>query len=169
MQQTTVKADRQTTSLLDFMFWSNVVVIVAILGLNAINLTRANTPQGALVSVAEPQLVLIVSFALILYLAYGCYTSLATKRRLSQVFVTLNEAGVSGVSLPRPTTSEPAEAFSVTYDSIVSVSIEEIAITKNHVAPALKIETAEKSYLVPAPERLKELVSAIAERMKTQA
>ena len=131
-----------------------------------LNLTRANTAQGALVSVAEPQLVLIVSLALILYLGYGCYTALATKKRFADVFVTLDEARVSGFSLPHPATGERGEAFSASYDDIVSISLVEVAVTKKHVAPALKIETEENSFVVPAPERVKELVNQIAERMK---
>ena len=161
----TVKADRQTTSLLDFTCWSNVAVILAIVVINIINLSRAKTAQGALVTAAAPELVMIVSFALVLYLGYGCYTALATKRRLSRVFVSLDEAGVSGVALPHPTTGEAGEAFSIPFAEIRSVSIEEIAITRKHMAPSLRLETDERAYHVPAPERLKELVREIADRM----
>lgn len=166
MQLITAKADRQTTSLFDFMFWSDVVVILAIVGLNIVNLSRANTEQGALVSVAEPQLVFIVSLALMMYLCYGCYTALATKKRFGNVFVTLNDAGVSGYSLPHPATGERGEVFSALYDDIVSVSLIEVAVSRKHIAPALKIETEENSFVVPAPEHVKELVNQIAERMK---
>lgn len=166
MQSITAKADKQTTSLFDFMFWSDVVVILAIVGLNIVNLSRANTAQGALVSVAEPQLVFIVSLALIMYLCYGCYTALATKKRFGNVFVTLDDAGVSGYSLPHPATGERGEAFTASYDDIVSVSLIEVAVSRKHIAPALKIETEENSFVVPAPERVKELVNQIAERMK---
>ena len=70
-----------------------------------------------------------------------------------------------GVSLPNPMSGIAGEAFTVFYEKIVSVSIEEVAITKKHVAPSLKLETDEQVYIVPAPERLKEAVQQIAERM----
>ena len=162
------KADRQATSLLDFMFWSDLVVILVIVGVNIANILRANSGQGALVTAAEPGLVLIVSFALVLYLGYGCFNALAIKSRLSRVFVSLNESGVSGFSLPNPTTGVPGEAFAVSYDQITSVCVEELAITKKHVAPSLRLETTEQSYHVPAPEHLKEIVQQIAERMTTK-
>ena len=56
-----VKADRNATSLLDFMFWSDLIVILVIVGVNIANILRANSGQGALVTAAEPELVLIVS------------------------------------------------------------------------------------------------------------
>lgn len=160
-----VKADRQVTSLLDFMFWSDLVVILAIVGLNIVNILRANGTQGAMITAAEPELVLIVSFALVLYLGYGCFNALSIKRRLGRVYASLDETGVSGVSLPNPMSGIAGEAFTVFYEKIVSVSIEEVAITKKHVAPSLKLETDEQVYIVPAPERLKEAVQQIAERM----
>ena len=163
-----VKADRQVTSLLDFMFWSDLVVILAIVGLNIVNILRANGTQGAMITAAEPELVLIVSFALVLYLVYGCFNALSIKRRLDRVYVSLDETGVSGVSLPNPMSGIAGEAFTVFYEKIVSVSIEEVAITKKHVAPSLKLETDEQVYIVPAPENQKEIVQQIAERMTTK-
>lgn len=160
-----VKADRNATSLLDFMFWSDLVVILVIVGINIANILRANSGQGALVTAAEPELVLIVSFALVLYLGYGCFNALAIKSRLSRVFVSLDDTGVSGLSLPNPTVGVPGEEFSLGYEAISSVSIVELAITKKHVAPSLRLETSEQSYHVPAPEHLKEIVQQIAERM----
>jgi hypothetical protein len=160
-----VKADRQVTSLLDFMFWSDLAVILAIVGLNIVNILRANGTQGAMITAAEPELVLIISFALVLYLGYGCFNALSIKRRLGRVYVSLDETGVSGVSLPNPMSGIAGEAFTVFYEKIVSVSIEEVAITKKHVAPSLKLETDEQVYIVPAPEHLKEIVQQIAERM----
>jgi hypothetical protein len=165
MQQMRVRADRQVTSLLDFTFWSDLVVILVIVGVNIVNILRANGGQGALVTAAEPELVLIVSFALVLYLGYGCVQALSIKSRMNRVFVSLDETGVSGLSLPNPTTGVPGEEFSISYDKITSVSVEEIAITKKHVAPSLKLEADEQSYHVPAPEHLKEIVQQIAERM----
>ena len=165
MQKVTATVDRQTTVLLDITFWSNAAVLLFIVVINVINLTRANLGQTALLTTASPQLVLIVSLAIVLYLGYNCFSVLSTKRRLSGVSVTIDEAGVSGLSMPNPTTSEKAEAFSALYAQIESVSISEIAITKKHMAPSLKIETAERAYYVPAPEKLKELVQMIADQM----
>ncbi len=165
MQKITAKVDRQATSLLDFTFWSNIVVLAFITGVNIVNFNRASTEQGALLAAASPNLVLIVSLALILYMGYGCYGALSTKNRLHRVVLAMDDAGVSGVSLPNPTKNEQGEAFSISFDQIYSVSIVDIAITKKHTAPSLKIESVECAYFVPAPEGLKEIVRLIAERM----
>ena len=163
------KADRQVTSLLDFMFWSDLVVILAIVVLNIVNILRASSGQDAMITAAEPELVLIVSFALVLYLGYGCFNALSIKRRLGRIYVSLDETGISGVSLPNPMSGIAGEAFTVSYEKIVSVSIEEVAITKKHVAPSLRLEADEQVYIVPAPERLKEIVQRIAERMTVKS
>ena len=165
MNKITAKVDRQTTILLDFMFWSNALVLAFIVVINAINLARVNMGQKALLTTASPQLVLLVSFAIILYLGFNCFNALAIKRRLVGVSVSLDESGVSGFSLPSPTTNEKAEPFAVPFSQIETVSITEVAITKKHMAPSLKIETAERAYYVPAPEGLKELVRTIADQM----
>ena len=165
MNQITAKVDRQTTILLDFMFWSNVLVLAFIVVINVINFARVNLGQKALLTTASPQLVLLVSFAIVLYLGYNCYNALAIKRRLVGVSVTLESSGVSGLSLPSPATNEKAEPFSVPFSQIETVSIVEIAITRKHTVPSLKIETAERAYYVPAPEGLKELVRMIADQM----
>ena len=165
MQKITAKVDRQATVLLDIMFWSNIIVLLFIVVINAINLVRVNLGQTALLTTASPSLVLLVSFAIVLYLGYNCFSSLAIKKRLNGVSVTLDEAGVSGLSLPSPTTSEKAEPFTVPFSQIETVSISEISITRKHTAPSLKIETAERAYYIPAPEGLKELVRAIADQM----
>ena len=165
MQKITAKVDRQATVLLDIMFWSNIIVLLFIIVINAINLVRVNLGQTALLTTASPSLVLLVSFAIVLYLGYNCFSSLAIKKRLNGVSVTLDEAGVSGLSLPSPTTSEKAEPFTVPFSQIETVSISEISITRKHTAPSLKIETAERAYYIPAPEGLKELVRAIADQM----
>ena len=168
MNQITAKVDRQTTILLDFMFWSNALVLAFIVVINAINLARVNMGQKALLTTASPQLVLLVSFAIILYLGFNCFNALAIKRRLVGISVSLDESGVSGLSLPSPTTNEKAEPFAVPFSQIETVSIAEVAITKKHMAPSLKIETAERAYYVPAPEGLKELVRTIADQMGTK-
>ena len=165
MNQITAKVDRQTTILLDFMFWSNVLVLAFIVVINVINFARVNLGQKALLTTASPQLVLLVSFAIVLYLGYNCYNALAIKRRLVGVSVTLDNSGVSGLSLPSPTTNEKAEPFSVPFSQIETVSIVEIAITKKHMAPSLKIETDANAFYIPAPEGLKELVRTIADQM----
>ncbi len=165
MKNITAKVDRQATVLLDFMFWSNAVVLAFIVVINAINLARVNLGQTALLTTASPSLVLLVSLAIILYLGFNCFSALAIKKRLNGVSVSVDEAGVSGLSLPSPTTSEKAEPFIVPFSQIETVSISEISITRKHMAPSLKIETAERAYFVPAPEGLKELVRTIADRM----
>ena len=165
MPRTTAKVDRQATILLDITFWSNAVVLLFIVVINAINLARVNSGQAALITTATPSLVLVVSFAIVVYLGYNCFSSLATKRRLSVVSVTIDEEGISGLSLPNPTTNEKAESFSVPFSQIETVSIVEIAITKKHMAPSLKIETDANAFYITAPEGLKELVRTIADQM----
>jgi hypothetical protein len=165
MQKITAKVDRQATSLLDLTLWSNVIVVLIIIGINIVNIIRSNSEQGALVNAASPGLVAIVSLALILYLCYGCLGAFMTRRRLGGVFVTLDDAGVSGVSMPNPMSSEPGETFSVVFTQIQSVSIDGVAITKKHTALSLKLESDGRTYIVPAPEGLKEIVSRIAEQM----
>ena len=110
MQRTNVKVDRRATSLLDFMAWGNVALIIGIITLYWINAKRITNGSGALLSELQPELLMIVSAAMVLYLSFGCFTALATKRRLSCVFVTLDDAGVSGLSLPHPATNEPGGA-----------------------------------------------------------
>ncbi len=148
------------------MAWGNVAVIIGIIALYWINAKRSVDGSGALLSELQPELLMIVSAAMVLYLSFGCFTALATKRRLSCVFVTLDDAGISGLSLPHPATNEPGERFSISYDAVRSVSIEDVSITRKHLAPSLKLETEERSYLIPAPENLKVLVEEIAEHMK---
>lgn len=165
MPKITKGVDRQAAGLLSFMAWSNVAVIIAVIILNVVNMLRITSGEDALISVLDPQLFMIVSLALMLYLAYGCYQALSIGRRLSRVFVSLDEDGISGASLPQPVKNDMEARFSLPYDAIQSVSIVEVAITKKHTAPSLKLESAEQVYIVPAPEGLKELVNLIAERM----
>lgn len=165
MEKITAKVDRQATSLLDITIGSNLIVILIIIGINIVNLIRANSAEGALLSAASPNLVIIVSLALVLYLLYGCWGAFSTRRRLGKVFVSIDEAGVSGVSLSNPTTAEQPEPFSIPYARISSVSVDGVALTKKHTVLALKIESAERAFFVPAPEGLKELVQLIADQM----
>ncbi|MDD4311137.1 MAG: hypothetical protein PHW41_01485 [Eubacteriales bacterium] len=165
MKNITAKVDRQATMLLDLTFWSNAVVLLFIVVINVINLARVSLGQTALLTTASPQMVLLVSFAIILYLGYNSFNALAIKRRLLGVSFTMDETGVTGTSLPNPAISEQGETFSVPFSQIVEVSIVEVSITRKHTAPSLKIETAERAYYVPAPEGLKELVREIAEQM----
>ena len=168
MQKITARVDRQATVLLDFMFWSNIFVLLFIVVVNAVNFARVNIGQTALLTTASPSLVLLVSLAIILYLAYNCFSSLAIKKRLNRVSVTVDEAGITGLSLPSPMTNDKGELFLVSFSQIETVSIVEIAITKKHMAPSLKIETAEYAFYIPAPEGLKELVRTIADQMGTK-
>jgi len=168
MEKITAKVDRQATSLLDITIGSNLIVILIIIGINIVNLVRANSAEGALLSAASPNLVIIVSLALVLYLLYGCWGAFSTRRRLGKVFVSIDDSGVSGVSLSNPTTAERSEEFSVPFSQIQSVSVDGVALTKKHTVLSLKLETAERAYYVPAPEGLKELVQLIADHMTTK-
>lgn len=165
MQKMTAKVDRQTTSLLDFTFWSNVVVILLVVVINTINFIRISKGLTAFVTAAAPEMLLMISFALALYLGYGCLTALAIKKRLRAVYITLDDAGVSGLSLSNPTSNAAGEPFALSYGEICSISVVDIPVTKKHVAPSLKMETAEHAFIVPAPEKLKELVQLIADHM----
>lgn len=165
MQETTAKVDRQATSLLDITLGSNVIVILIIIGINIVNLVRANSGQSALVNAAAPGLVVIVSLALVLYLLYGCWGAFTTRRRLGRVFIMVDENGVSGMSLANPTTGEQPQPFSVPFAQIRSVSVDGVALTKKHTVLALKLETEDRAYFVPAPEGLKELVQLISDHM----
>lgn len=165
METLHVKADRQTTSLLDISIWSNVAIILLLAVANFVNYMRVSAGSGPLFTFAAPELVLIASIALILWLGYACIGFLGTKRRLRRVSVTLDENGVSGYALERPSESETGENFSIPYGKIRYVGVVDVAITKKQNASSLKIATAEREYIVPAPEKLQELVNRIAERM----
>jgi len=165
MSNTTARVDRQATGLLDVTFWSNVAVMLLLAAVSAVNTVRAGTEQGPLVRAAAPELVFAVSAALILYMGYGCFSAMATKRRLSRAFVSLDEAGVSGYALANPTAREAGEPFSLAYGELRFVGVVDVAITKKHAVPSLKIATQERGYIVPAPEGLREIVRLLAERM----
>ncbi len=164
MEKMTRRVDRQATSLLDMTFWSNLIVILLIIILNIVNLIRSGLSQAAGSTIASPQLVILVSLALIVYMGYVSFNAMMTKKRLKGVVITVDDAGVTGYSMPNPTTNVPGEAFSIGYDQIRSISIEGVSISKKHVALSLKIETEEDVYVVPAPEGLNELAQTIEER-----
>lgn len=164
MEKMTRRVDRQATSLLDMTFWSNLVVILLIIILNIVNLIRSGLMLASNSTIASPQLVILVSLALIVYMGYICYSALMTKQRLKNVIISVDDAGVTGFSLPNPTMNVPGEAFSIGYNQIRSISIEGVAITKKHTALSLKIETDEQVYIVPAPTGINELAQAIEER-----
>lgn len=165
MQQTTAKVDRQATSLLDMSFWSNLAVMVLLLVVNAVNLLRVDAGAEPLIAMASPEMVMIFSLALCVWLAYGCYGVLSTRRRLSRVYVTCSESGVEGVSLPNPVVRDAGEPFSLAYAQIKFVGVAEAPLTKKQNVPSLKLGDGQKSYLVPAPEGLEQLIRLIAERM----
>lgn len=169
MEKITVRVDRQATSLLDISFWSNIVVILIIIGINAVNLLRGGTAQSSTSSSATPQLVIIVSLGLILYMGYISYSSLMTKRRLNKVFVSVDDSGVSGVSLPNPMMAQEGVSFSVPFSQIQSVSLDGAALTKKHTALSLKLEADGQTYVIPAPERLKEIETIISEHLTQKA
>ena len=165
MEKLHAKADRQTTSLLDISFWSNLAIILLLAVANYVNYARVSKGSGPLLTFAAPEIVLIASLALALWLAYGCLGLLATMRKMRAVGVKLDEKCVSGYALEHPATREAGEDFSVSYADIRYVGIVDVAITKKHTAPSLKIATDERAYVVPAPEQLREIVRIISERM----
>lgn len=166
MQKLTASVDRQATMLLDLSFWSSAVVMVLLLAVNAVNMLRAGAGGEPLISLASPDLVLIVSLALCVWLAYSAVGALATRKRLSRVCVSCSEQGVSGVSMPNPSSGDKGEPFSLLYEEIRFVGSVEIPFTKKHQVPSLKLKDDQRSYIVPAPEGLPEIVRLISERMK---
>jgi len=168
MESLHAKADRQTTSLLDISFWSNISIILLLAVANYVNFARVTAGNAPLLTFAAPELVLIASLALALWLAYGCFGLLATMRRLRAVSVKADEKCVSGYALENPCAREEGENFSVPYADIRFVGIVDVAITKKHTAPSLKIATDERAYVVPAPEKLHELVRWISEHIPEQ-
>ena len=165
MENLHVKADRQTTSLLDISFWSNVAIILLLAVANYVNYAQVSRGNGPLLTFAAPELVLIASLALALWLAFGCFRLLATMQRLRTVALTLDKKGVSGIAMEHPAESGAGEKFSVSYSKICYVGVVDVAITKKHTAPSLKIATDERAYVVPAPEKLQELIRRISEQI----
>lgn len=165
MQKISSKVDKQATSLLDIMFWSNIVVIALLAVINAINLVRAGSGGEPLVKLASPEIIALASALLVCYLAYGCVRTMLTRIRLNRVSVVLTESGVEGVSLPEPMTSKKGKRFSTTFEEITEVSTVLVSISKKHETPSLKIGCGESIYIVPAPENLREIIAAVSDRM----
>lgn len=165
IQNQTLYVDRQSIGLLNASVWANVIVALALIAVNVINYMRAEAGSDTLVSFATPGLTMLVSVALCVWMAYNCFGMLASKARLKRVFIACREDCVEGVSLPDPTSGRPSKPFSLTYGKIRYVGVVETALTKKHTAPSLKICDSENDYIVPAPERIDEIVRYIAERM----
>ena len=165
MQQTTARVDKQVRSLFDLSFWSSIAVIILVIVSNFVNYYRTESMQQPLVSGTSPQLVLAISILLILWLIYGCVGNVLAKKRLVQAYITLDDAGVSGFSLPNPTTRETGVEFSLPYDQIQSVDVIAVAITRKHSTPALRLTALEKQYVVPAIENISEVLKSISERI----
>lgn len=161
----TARVDRQIKSLFDLSFWSSIAVIILIAVSNFVNFFRVNAKQTPLVNGVSPNLVLIVSILLILWFIYGCVGNVLDKRRLVRAFVTLDDAGVSGYAIANPTLQGDGEDFSLTYGQIVSVDAIAVAITKKHSAPALRLKTLEREYIVPALENISEIIKLVSERI----
>jgi len=159
------KVDRQATSLLDITFWSNIVVIAVVIVINIVNIQRESAGGERLVTVASPELVMIVSAALCVWMVARAASAVITKKRLKGVFVAVTERGVEGVSMPEPMTNKKAKRFSIGFDEICEARTVEVAITKKHDVPSLKIGGADEAYTVPAPERLRDILNMILERM----
>ena len=169
MQQTTARVDKQVRSLFDLSFWSSIAVIILVIVSNFVNYYRTESMQQPLVSGTSPQLVLVISILLILWLIYGCVGNVLAKKRLIQAYITLDDAEVSGYSLPNPTMREAGEGFSLAYDQIQSVDVIAVAITRKHSTPALRLTTLEKQYVVPAIENISEVLKSISERIPNMA
>ncbi len=165
MQTKTYQVDRQTTSLLDISFWSNIAIIVLLAVVNFVNYARTNVGKEAIVNFASPSFVLILSVALALWLAYGCYTYLMTKKRLLLTSITLAESGVTGMALANPTTNETGINFQLQYSEIKFVGIVDVAITKKHNVLSLKLATEKQEYIIPSPQELQEIVRTISDKM----
>ncbi len=169
MQSRTASVDRQATMLLDMMFWSSIVVIVLLMIVNTINLLRVRSGGEPLISLASPDLILIVSLAICVWLAFGGGQALATKKRLARVCVTCTELGLSGISMPDPANRDEGEPFSLPYGDIRFVGSVEVPFTKRHMVPSLKLKDDQRTYIVPAPEGLPEIIRFISEQMKSHA
>lgn len=168
MQKLTASVDRQATILLDMSFWSSVVVIVLLMIVNTVNLLRANAGGEPLISLASPDLILIASLAICVWLAFGGVRALATKKRLSRVCVCCSEERVDGISMPNPVNGDEGEPFSLPYRDIRFVGSVDVPLTKRQQVPSLKLKDDQRSYIVPAPEGLPELVRIISDRMTTK-
>ena len=151
MKEHTASVDRQATMLLDISFWSSMLVILLLLVINTVNMLRARAGGEPLISLASPDLILIASLAICVW--------------LSRVCVTCTELGVSGVSLPNPSAGDSGEPFSLPYGEIRFVGLVEVALTKRHQVPSLQLKDEQRCYIVPAPEGLAELIRLIADRM----
>ena len=169
MQPSIYKVDKQIRSLFDLSFWSSIAVIILIAVSNFVNYFRIGAQQTPLVNGASPQLVLVVSIGLVLWMVYGCVGNVLAKRRLVKAYVSLDEAGVSGHAIANPTLREVGEAFSLSYAQILSVDAVAIAITKKHSAPALRLKTAEREYIIPALENISEIIRLLSERIPGEA
>ena len=165
MKEHTASVDRQATMLLDISFWSSMLVILLLLVINTVNMLRARAGGEPLISLASPDLILIASLAICVWLTFGGVRAMATKKRLSRVCVTCTELGVSGVSLPNPSAGDSGEPFSLPYGEIRFVGLVEVALTKRHQVPSLQLKDEQRCYIVPAPEGLAELIRLIADRM----
>jgi hypothetical protein len=165
MQKHTAFVDRQATMMLDMTFWSSMVVIVLLLVINTINMLRASSGGEPLISLASPDLILIASLAICVWLAFGGVRALATKKRLSRVCVCCSETSVEGVSMPNPANGDMGEPFSLLYQDIRFVGSVDVPLTKRQQVPSLKLKDDQRSYVVPAPEGLPEIVRLISDRM----
>ena len=168
MNKINAVADKQATSLLTISFWSNIAVMALIVTANAVNYIRIGAGRDPLIGMIRPEFLLVISLALIVWMAFGCFEFLAIKKRLGRVRVMLDDIGISGFALANPTTREDGERFSVAYSDVHFAGIVDVPISKKHTAPSLKIATSERAYVVPALENLREIERIISERMPNQ-
>ncbi len=159
------RVDRQATSLLDITFWSNIVVIAVVIGINIVNIMREDSGGEQLIAFASPEFVMIISTALCIWMLVRAISALVTKNKLKGVFIAVLDDVIEGVSMPEPMTTKQAKHFSVAFDQVCEARTVEVAITKKHDVPSLKIGTADESFTIPAPEHLREILNLIIERM----
>lgn len=167
MQPVTARVDRQIKSLFDLSLWSSIAVIILIAVSNFVNNYRIKAQQDPIVTGVSPNLVLVVSVLLVLWFVYGCVGNVLDKRRLVRAFVTLDDAGVSGHAIANPTHRDDGEEFSLSYDQIIAVDAIAVAITKKHSAPALRLKTLDREYVIPALENISDLIKRISEHIKS--
>lgn len=165
MKEIKSRVSKQATSLLDITFWSNLVVILLVVVINAINLIRYNAQEGRLIEIASPEFVVVASVILCAWMAVRAFSAIITKKRLKGVYVSVTETGVEGVSMPEPMTGRKGEPFSLAFHEITDVHRVEVPITKRNPVPSLRVGNGEASYTIPSPEQMDELILLITERM----
>jgi hypothetical protein len=167
MQTIKSRVSRQATSLLDIAFWSNLVVIAIVIVINVINLCRSAAQDERLIAIASPELVVIASALLCVWMAVRAISALLTKRRLRSVYICVTQDGIEGVSMPEPMSGRKGVPFSLPFREITELHKVETPIARRSTVPSLRIGNSEVSYTVPAPEQMEELMVLISDQMSS--